>query len=133
MTTVKKLFFLAFAVVSLASCNSSKAKTSTSKSSVKNQTQTQAQASTPTDKEYKGIIIHSTAEGDCEYVIALEDERNVMFDPVNLLGNFKKNGTRVWFTFRSLKMPNRCDKANPISLTEIRERVIEKKVQPSKE
>jgi hypothetical protein len=131
MTTVLKFFMLAFVIVNFSACNTTKANTTNPKGDIKGQTQSTTTA--PTSQEYKGIIIHSTAEDDCEYVIALEDDRSVMFDPVNLLGNFKKNGTRVWFTFRSLKMPNRCKKANPISITEIRERKIVKKETSPKE
>ncbi|MEM0519119.1 MULTISPECIES: hypothetical protein [Aequorivita] len=121
MKNIIKFLFLAFTMVSLASCSSSKANTS------RPNNRGNSQVAAPVVQEYKGIIVHSTAEGDCEYVIALEDDRTVMFDPVNLLGNFKTHGMRVWFTFRSLKMPNRCDKANPISITDIRERKVKVK------
>tara|TARA_R110002050_G_scaffold169486_1_gene301205 strand:+ start:235 stop:618 length:384 start_codon:yes stop_codon:yes gene_type:complete len=125
MTNILKIFFLVFTIVSLA-CNSTQANSSTtkntSKSSIKEQTQTVSSAPTPQPEGYKGTIIHSSAEDDCEYVILLDGKSSVMLDPINLTGNYKKHGTKIWFTFRSMKMPNRCKKANPISITDIEER-----------
>ncbi|MCZ4319841.1 hypothetical protein O4H26_12680 [Aequorivita viscosa] len=125
MTAFLRIFTLTFVFVSFSCCNTTKANTITNTEKIQN--------STENYKRYKGIIIHSTAEGDCEYVIALADDKSVMFDPVNLQGNFKTHGTRVWFTFRSLKMPNRCEKANPINIISIEERALEKTDKPSKE
>tara|TARA_R100000935_G_C2747150_1_gene128260 strand:- start:77 stop:487 length:411 start_codon:yes stop_codon:yes gene_type:complete len=114
MKKVLKCSILLVAVFAVASCTSPQ--TNTSKST------RQLTTPKPVVKEYKGTIIHSDVEGDCEYVILLDGKRSVMLDPINLQGNFKQHGTKIWFTFRSMKMPNRCEKANPISITDIRTR-----------
>ncbi len=66
----------------------------------------------------KATVIYSTLEGDCPYTISVEGE-SVLFDPVNLESNFKKNQEKVWVKYHPLRMPNRCDKANPVEITEI--------------
>jgi hypothetical protein len=71
----------------------------------------------------KGTIVSSEAEGDCPYVIALEDDSSRMFDPINLENTYKKNGTKIWFKYTGLRMMNRCEKANPVTITEIQKRM----------
>ncbi len=119
MSKILKICFLAFTVVSLAAS--------------KEEARSAIVPPTNVQEGYEGTIIYSTAEDDCEYVILLDGKRSVMFDPINLKGNYKKHGTKVWFTFRAMKIPNRCKKANPISITDIHEQALEKKDSPSKE
>lgn len=69
----------------------------------------------------KGTIVYSDVKGDCEYTILLEPDGN-LFDPINLGESFKKDGAKIWFTFRGLRMMNRCDKANPVSIQTIQMR-----------
>ena len=67
-----------------------------------------------------GTIVHATVEGDCPYTIKVVTGGYVVFyDPINLENNYMKDGLKVQFQFRPLKMKNRCDKANPISLSSI--------------
>ncbi|WP_432412621.1 hypothetical protein [Rasiella sp. SM2506] len=67
-----------------------------------------------------GTIVASTAEGDCPYVISSEiDGDKVMYDPIDMGDNFKKDGMKVWYKYRPLRMANRCVKANPVSIEEI--------------
>lgn len=71
----------------------------------------------------KGTIIYSSAEGDCPYVIDVDDPNyDYMLDPINLDENYKADGVKIWFKFAGLRMPNRCEKANPINITEIQSR-----------
>lgn len=70
------------------------------------------------DNMTMGTIVYSDKEGDCEYVIKTDDGR--MFDPINMDKSFYKDGMKVQFTFGPLRMANRCEKANPISLEEIK-------------
>lgn len=70
----------------------------------------------------KGTIVSSEKEGDCPYVIALEDDSSRMFDPVNLETAYKKDGTKIWFKYTGLRMMNRCEKANPVNINEIQKR-----------
>ena len=70
------------------------------------------------DNSTLGIVVYSDKEGDCPYVIKTSDGR--MFDPINMDESFHKDGMEVEFTFGALRMANRCEKANPISLIEIK-------------
>lgn len=66
----------------------------------------------------KGIIVYSSLESDCKYTIQVVAEGN-FFDPINLDDSFKIDGAKVWFKYFPLRMMNRCDKANPISIDHI--------------
>jgi hypothetical protein len=70
-----------------------------------------------------GTIVASKVEGDCPYVIEMEgDNKPYYLDPINLDESFKKNGEKIWFTFGPLRMMNRCEKANPVSIIEMEKR-----------
>ena len=64
-----------------------------------------------------GTIVYSDKEGDCEYTIKLKD--GLYYDPINLEDDYKKDGMAVYFKFRGLRMMNRCNKANPVSIDEM--------------
>ncbi len=67
-----------------------------------------------------GTIVASNIEGDCPYVISSEiDGNKVMYDPINLDDMYKKNGMKVWYKYNGLRMMNRCEKANPVNISEI--------------
>lgn len=70
----------------------------------------------------KGIIVHSEMEGDCPYTIKLESdpEEYYYLDPINLEERFKKDGEQVWIKFHGLRRMNRCNKANPVEILEIK-------------
>ncbi len=65
-----------------------------------------------------GTISYSDAEGDCAYTISVDT--GATFDPINLTDEFKKDGMNVWFTFRGLRRPNRCPRANPVEIVEMK-------------
>lgn len=67
-----------------------------------------------------GTIIYSDVEGDCPYVIdVVNADYKYMLDPINLEETFKTDGTKIWFKFAGLRMMNRCEKANPVSIIEM--------------
>lgn len=66
----------------------------------------------------KGTIEHSRAEGDCEYTIKLEDGR--YFESSDLKDEYKEDGMNVWFSFRPLRRMSMCNKANPVSIEEMK-------------
>jgi hypothetical protein len=69
-----------------------------------------------------GTIVASKVEGDCPFVIASEiDGNEVMYDPINLDDSYKKGGMKVWYKYNPLRMMNRCEKANPVSIADIQE------------
>jgi hypothetical protein len=68
-----------------------------------------------------GTIIYSEKEGDCAYVIDVDNEgHSYMLDPINLDKSFMKDGQQVWFKFTGLRMMNRCTKANPVNIIEMK-------------
>lgn len=72
----------------------------------------------------KGTIVTSEIKGDCPITIKVGGKEGAYFlDPINLEENYKKDGEKVWFKFNGLRMMNRCNKANPISVIEIQKRV----------
>lgn len=74
-----------------------------------------------------GTIVASSAEGDCPFVIELATKTDtLLYDPINLdksFSSFKQDNMKVWFTFQPLRMMNRCTKANPINLIDIKTRM----------
>lgn len=66
----------------------------------------------------KGTMVHSKEEGDCEYTIKLEDGR--YFESTDLKETFMKDGVTVWFTYRPLRRMNKCEKANPVAINEMK-------------
>jgi hypothetical protein len=65
----------------------------------------------------EGFIIASRAEGDCPYIIKIEDEDSTNYlDPVDLPDDFKKDGINIWFKFTPSRRPKRCKKADPVTL-----------------
>jgi len=65
-----------------------------------------------------GVIVYSKEKDDCEYTIKMKD--GLHYDPINLEDGYKKDGMAVYFKFRGLRMMNRCPKANPVSIEEMR-------------
>ncbi|MRT16215.1 hypothetical protein F3C99_04515 [Vitellibacter sp. q18] len=71
-----------------------------------------------------GRIIYSDLADDCEYTIQLKaDEKEFYYvDPINLQENFRRDNQTVWVKFNGLRRMNRCEKAAPVELTEIKNR-----------
>ncbi len=72
----------------------------------------------------KGTVRVEPVGGACPYLIEVENEGEAPYflDPVNLMEYYQKDGQKIWFKFRGLRMMNRCEKANPISISEIKDR-----------
>jgi hypothetical protein len=76
------------------------------------------------DKSYiengfkKATVIYSEVEGDCPYTISVEGE-STLFDPINLGEDYKISQATIWVKYHPLRMANRCDKANPVEITDI--------------
>jgi hypothetical protein len=69
-----------------------------------------------------GTVKVYASEGNCPYVIEVADDTPYYLDPINLEESFKQEGTKIWFTFAGLRMMNRCIKANPVSILDIKKR-----------
>lgn len=71
-----------------------------------------------------GTVVYSDVEGDCAYTIDVDSEDfKYLLDPINLDEKYQKDGAKIWMKFGGLRMPNRCEKANPVSIIEIQERM----------
>lgn len=115
---ILKTAFVLLVVIATSSCNSSK----TSKNETKNNSNAMmADSKTMMANGFTmGTIVASTVEGDCPYVISSEiDGNKVLYDPINMEEMYMKDGMKIWYKFNGLRMMNRCDKANPVSLTEV--------------
>ena len=67
-------------------------------------------------------IIASDVQGDCPFTMSVANGDTVLLDPINLEKDYMKQGKKIWVKFTRLKMMNRCDKANPVSIEEIQKR-----------
>ncbi|GGD81861.1 hypothetical protein GCM10011312_02760 [Planktosalinus lacus] len=112
MTLNIKYLTLFFFVV-LFSCNSSK------KSS---EMEISKNESEMIEKGFqKAVVIFSENENACPYTLSVEGV-DYLLDPVNLDKNFKVNQEKIWVSYRSLRMANRCNKATPVEIIEIEKR-----------
>ena len=71
-----------------------------------------------------GRIIYSDLSDDCEYTIQLKrGEKDFYYvDPINLSKNFRRDNQTIWVKFNGLRRMNRCEKATPVEITEIKNR-----------
>ncbi len=70
----------------------------------------------------KGTIVTTKSSGACSYILTIEKYKDKL-DPINLTDFFKGDvPQKVWVKFGSLRMPNRCADARPVSITEIKDR-----------
>ncbi|MGO3183986.1 MAG: hypothetical protein ACTIJ9_14260 [Aequorivita sp.] len=73
-----------------------------------------------------GRIVFSDLVDDCEYTIQLKEEGQKDFyyvDPINLDEAFMKNERTVWVKYNNLRRMNRCEKARPVEILEIKDRL----------
>ena len=115
-----KSISLLFCVI--LACSSSK-KTSEHNAISKNNTSSNNKMMTTEHKNTNfknGVIIAGEKNSTCSFLIKLYD--NTLLDPINLEENYKINQLKIIFNYTPLRMRNRCDNANPISLTEIKKR-----------
>ncbi|PKA82742.1 hypothetical protein ATE92_0879 [Ulvibacter sp. MAR_2010_11] len=70
----------------------------------------------------RATIVASAVEGDCPYTLQMVEDNNALLDPINLEETYKSNGMKVWVIYNGLRMMNRCEKANPVSIQDIRKR-----------
>ena len=115
-----KTFFILLILTTVVACSSTKTKESSNEDLT-------AEAVAINDKMVSegyimGTIVFSDKANDCPYTIQLEGKDNGMYDPINLDVKFQKHNEKIWFTFHPLRRMNRCEKANPISIADIKKR-----------
>ncbi|MCB0457122.1 MAG: hypothetical protein R2776_10050 [Flavobacteriaceae bacterium] len=115
-----KSILFAFALVAMISCSTTKTVNETTNK--KETTAMDAKKMIENGFE-RGVIIASTEEKNCPFVIEVAGRQdNYYLDPINLDEAFKKGGEKIWFKYNGLRMMNRCEYANPVSITEIQKR-----------
>lgn len=69
-----------------------------------------------------GTIVYSDKEGDCPYTIQMPGDKMEFYylDPINLEETYKKDGLKVWIKFNGLRRMNRCDRATPAEIIDIK-------------
>lgn len=70
----------------------------------------------------KGMVVYSEIPDDCAYTIKMENTLGEFYylDPINLDEKFQQDGEEVWIKFRGLRRMNRCKKANPVEIMDIK-------------
>ena len=115
-----KMTFATFCIFLISCCGSkeqaSKANTTENKATMERAEKMMANGF------LKGTIVYSEAENDCPYTIKVEGDEPYFLDPVNLENSFKTDGAEIWFKFTGLRRMNRCEKANPVNITEMQKR-----------
>ena len=115
-----KTFFALIILTTVVACSSTKTKENSNENST-------AEVVNKNDKMINegytmGTIVFSDKADDCAYTIQLDGKTNVMYDPINLDVKYQKHNEKIWFTFSPLRRMNRCEKANPVSITDIKKR-----------
>ena len=108
-----RIIIVTLMVVTIAGCGSSKS------ASEKNDMQEKIKV-LKSQGFTEGIIVHSEKPDDCEYTIKVAGGVEEFLDPVNLDEKFKHDGQTIWFKYTSLRRQNRCQKARPVELTEVK-------------
>lgn len=68
----------------------------------------------------EGRLLVGRNIGDCPYMIeVLNKDVPYFLDPFELEEKFKEDSIKVWFKYSIMRMPNRCDNANPVSISEM--------------
>ncbi|WP_347373376.1 hypothetical protein [Aequorivita sp. Q41] len=121
-----KISLLAFSVVIL-SCGTTENQTiTTAVSTTPSETTTNTGSVNPEKMAQAGYllgtVVYSDKEGDCEYTIQMPGDKMEYYylDPINLEENYKKDGQKVWLKFAGLRRMNRCDKATPAEILDIK-------------
>lgn len=70
----------------------------------------------------EGVVMYSEQNGDCAYTIKTDGDTSEYLDPLTLDEGYKVDGQKVWIKFKSLRMKNRCEKARPIEIIDIKPR-----------
>jgi len=119
MTTVKPIFLLLFCIA--LSCNSTKNNNNVDTPTNSKEDTMKMEQKMMAEGYKKGAIVFSEEESDCPYTIKIEDG-DYLLDPLEMDNTYKEDGLKVWVTYRGLRMKNRCDKANPIEINDIKKR-----------
>ena len=117
--TLFKSTLLLFSIFIMSCCSSTKTSTNNENSNT-----TEMETKKMIEEGYKmGVIVASRKEGDCPITIQILGKETYFLDPINIAEKYDViDGDKVWVKFNGLRMMNRCEKANPVSLTEILKR-----------
>ncbi|MDT0556478.1 hypothetical protein [Patiriisocius hiemis] len=118
MTFLKITFGFLFLIA--ASCNTTK--NTTEEVSSKNTEEIKMSEKLIAEGFQEAIVIASEVENDCPYTLMVNNNKDMLYDPINLEEEYKSNGEKVWVKYRPLRRQNRCTKASPVEITSIQKR-----------
>ena len=74
---------------------------------------------------YSFCVIKRIEDSKCPYMF-IDENTKEQFDPINIeeegYASFKSTDSKIYIKFRRLRMPSRCNEAQPISLEDIKKR-----------
>ncbi len=121
-----KLLLFSISIITLVtfSCCSASKKTS---NEVSKKSETVMDSKKMLEEGYwEGVVVLSKAEGDCPVTIKIDNKEGSYFlDPINMTEKYKGfiiEGTKVWIKYAGLRMMNRCDKASPVNIVDLKSR-----------
>jgi hypothetical protein len=121
MNFIKTIFILVI-LATVVACSSTKTKEGSNETATTETTTTTKDDKMVNEGYTKVTIVFSDNPDDCPYTIKLEGKEGLMYDPMNLDVKYQKHDEKIWFTFSPLRRMNRCLKANPIYITDIKTR-----------
>lgn len=121
MKIFRATYIIFISAIVLSSCISSKTNKSGASLSADEMEKTEMEM---LEKGYqKGVILSTDMEGNCAFIIEYKDQSGLTYDALNLEDDYKIDGQKIWFKFVALRMMNRCGPANPISISDIQQRL----------
>ena len=115
MNHLKNFTLFSFLFVFLLSCNSSKKVTD-------NNNDTTDISQYFIDNGYqKAIITNSKNNSGCALIIKLENSKELL-DPLEINPDNYPNELKIWFKFSASRMMNRCERARPVKVIDIKKR-----------
>lgn len=121
-----KLLFIPFVSLSLIifSCCGTKNTIKENVNETKTTTQVMDSKKMIADNYWEGTIVLSNKAGDCPVMIKIENKEGSYFlDPINIsekYQSFVSDGKKVWVKYAGLRMMNRCDKASPVNIIDLK-------------
>jgi hypothetical protein len=122
MNFLIKISTIGLMMISL-SCNSTKSATEDKSNITETTETTKAMESKLINEGYLVGTIKYIKDNKCSYII-IDEKTGAKFDPINLDDDkfkaYKKDATTVYYKYRGLRMMNRCNEAQPISIIDIK-------------
>ncbi|WP_340077144.1 hypothetical protein [Leptobacterium sp. I13] len=70
---------------------------------------------------YFPATLFAYSNASCPYVFQIDGQNTILYDPINL-NETQKTYDKIWVKYASLKRPNRCANALPVTILDIQKR-----------